>query len=131
MSNQENSSVMILLVEDQDDMAMLTSLYLQKAGFKVARAKHGKHALEMLASGTAPDLILLDVVMPVMDGYQFLNAANEEEAWSKIPVVMLTSLSDAKDVMKAVRGGAIDYCTKPIDPNDLLATISRLLGRVG
>ena len=117
----------ILLVEDQEIIAMLIAHMVKNAGYQHEHAENGQVALGMLRSGLRPDLILLDVVMPEMDGYQFLEELQRDDSLKDTPVVMLTALSDANDVLKAVKRGAMDYCTKPVDPDDLLATISRVM----
>lgn len=127
MTTQADDLTTILLVEDQEETAMLTSFYMKKWGYQLKHAVDGKQALEMLHDGFIPDLILLDVMMPVMDGYQFLEEIREDGVLKHIPVVMLTGLDDASAVLKAVKRGAVDYCTKPIEPDDLQATIQRLL----
>jgi len=127
MTAQAGNPTTILLVEDQEETAMLISFYMENWGYAFRHAANGQQALEMLQEGFAPSLILLDIMMPVMDGYQFLERLQEDEALQQIPVVMLTGLDEARDVLKAVKRGAIDYCTKPIEPDDLQATIQRLL----
>lgn len=127
MSTPAESSKHILVVEDQEIIAMVAGQLLKRAGYQYRHAANGKEALDLLQGGFRPDLILLDVVMPVMDGYQFLDAINADDSLKDIPVIMLTALDNATDVMKAVKRGAVDYCTKPIEPADLLAAVNRLL----
>ncbi len=117
----------VLIVEDQESNAILLGKLVEKAGYQHRYAENGKMALDMLHEGLRPDLILLDIVMPVMNGYEFLDACHSDQDLRTIPVIMLTALDDASDVLKAVKKGATDYCTKPIDPNDLLTTIKRVL----
>jgi len=117
----------ILLVEDQEVIAMLIGRLVNDAGYQHAHAENGQVALGLLKGGLRPDLILLDVVMPEMDGYEFLEELNRDDSLRATPVVMLTALNNANDVLKAVKRGAMDYCTKPVDPDDLLATINRVM----
>ena len=128
MDGNNNNSKTILVVEDQETISLLIGHLLRKAGYAYECAVNGQEALERLKEGFRPSLILLDVVMPVMDGYEFLDAMHEDAAISDIPVVMLTSLDHAQDVIRALKLGANDYCTKPIEPEDLLATVRRVVG---
>lgn len=128
MNSSSTTQKTILLVEDKQTIATTVSMVLNDAGYHVEHCLNGRVAIEQLASGFNPDLILLDVMMPVMDGYSALDAIKSSAPTSDIPVVMLTSLGDASDVMRALKSGAVDYCTKPIEPEDLLATIVRVLG---
>lgn len=120
----------ILLVEDQPLIAALESRVLEDAGYSTRVVTNGREALDLLRQGEwRPDLILLDVMMPVMDGHEMLAAISEEPDWSTVPVIMMTALDDAADVLKAMRSGAVDYCTKPFDPQDLVETVGRHLSR--
>lgn len=110
---------------------MLISFYMENWGYEFRHATNGQVAMDMLQEGFAPSLILLDIMMPVMNGYQFLEKLQEDEALRQIPVVMLTGLDEARDVLKAVTRGAMDYCTKPVKPEDLQATILRHLNPAG
>jgi CheY-like chemotaxis protein len=127
MDNFNNNSTTILVVEDQSQVAFLIGAVLDKAGYSHNHVANGQEAIKLLKDGLKADLILLDIVMPVMDGYEVLDALKADETFKDIPVVMLSGLEDATDVMKAVKKGALDYCTKPIDPDDLLSTLARFI----
>lgn len=127
MNVQDSTSSIILVVEDQETISILITHLLTKAGYQTELASNGQEALGKLKEGLRPTLILLDVIMPIMDGYEFLDAKHEDEELEAIPVIMLTGLGHAQDIMKALKLGAKDYCTKPIDPDDLLATVKRVL----
>ncbi|MCW8972077.1 MAG: response regulator [Gammaproteobacteria bacterium] len=117
----------ILLVEDQKSVAAMTGRMLNDAGYQYRHAHNGQEAIELLRNGVRPDLILLDIVMPVMGGYEFLDELNGNEALRELPVIMLTGLGEATAVLNAVRRGAVDYLTKPVEPEVLLACIGRVL----
>lgn len=119
----------ILVVDDQGDARMLVANLLDNNGYQHEEAGNGQEALGKLQSGLRPDLILLDIIMPEMDGYGFLDAISLDSEIKEIPVVMLTALGQPGDVVKALKLGAADYCTKPIEPNDMLGTIKRVLQR--
>lgn len=122
------SAKTVLIVEDQNEIAVIESYLLKSAGYKSRRATNGSEALERLRVGLRPDLILLDLVMPVMGGDQFLQEMRKDERFVDIPVVMLSAVDNPADVLRAVKHGAVDYCTKPLDPLALMQTIQRRLG---
>jgi signal transduction histidine kinase/DNA-binding response OmpR family regulator len=120
----------ILLVEDNPDLQAYIQLVL-KEKYHVVTAGQGQEAWTFLkAENTAkplPDLILSDLMMPVMDGYQLLERLKSDDATRHIPVVMLTARAEAQDKLKALRIGVDDYLTKPFDEEELLARIENLL----
>jgi len=130
----------ILLVEDNPDLREYIRLVLQDQ-YEVITAEHGQAALNLLQGGSmgrsgsggiqkmdqAPDLILSDLMMPVMDGYQLLEKLKSDDATRHIPVIMLTARAEAQDKLKALRIGVDDYLTKPFDEEELLARIENLL----
>ncbi len=117
----------VLVVEDHEPVARLVCKLLEREGYHSQWAANGEKALDVLADGYQPGLILLDVMMPVMDGFQFLDVIHNSTQWQEIPVVMLTAIDDAPSVIKAMKGGALEYCTKPIDPAELISSVQRLL----
>ena len=109
----------ILVVEDDPDVRMSIVEALEDASFRVASAGNGRQALEYLgAATTLPQLILLDLMMPVMDGFQFREAQGRVPTWAAIPTVVLTASSNAID-------GKTPTMAKPISLDDLVATASR------
>lgn len=127
MNETPANSQTVLVVEDQEETALLITYLVKSAGYQHKYASNGQEALDLLNDGLRPDLILLDAMMPVMGGYELLEELQKDESLKEIPVVMLTSLDEASDVLTAVKKGAVDYCTKPVDPDDLLATIQRFI----
>jgi DNA-binding response OmpR family regulator len=117
----------ILLVDDDPQFLDLYTLRLNQAGFQVLQAKNGKEGLE-LAKSQKPDLILLDVLMPVMDGAETLVALKGEETTKNIPILILTGLEDsAEDIKFAQESGAVDFINKTVDFKDLLKKIKEIL----
>jgi two-component system cell cycle response regulator DivK len=114
----------ILIIEDQDETREMYSLVLEREGYQVLHAADGVDGLR-LATEEHPDLILLDVLMPVMDGYEVL----EKIKMRKLPprVIMVTSLCSTEDVVRFTRAGACDYITKPVSPEDFRDTVKRVL----
>ena len=112
----------ILLVEDNEMNRDMLSRRLKKKGFEVVMAFDGKQGVEM-ASEHAPDLILLDMSLPVMDGWEAAQHLKNNDATKQIPVIALTAHAMAGDKEKAMEAGCDDYDTKPID-------FKRLLGKI-
>lgn len=119
----------VLVVEDEPENRLFIGLMLRTEGFDVSEAEDGPTALEMLSAGAAPDLILLDVMMPGLNGWQVFERLRERPDWKRIPVVMLTALAQRSDVERAVSLGVDGYLTKPFEPADLIHTIEETLGK--
>lgn len=117
----------ILLAEDEPQTAQLIEFKLKQAGFEVAHATDGESALT-LASATQPVLIILDGLMPVMDGFEVLRRLKESPRFQRIPVIMLTARSRDKDVVSGLELGAADYMVKPFSPSELVARVRKILG---
>ena len=117
----------ILLVEDNEMNRDMLSRRLKKKGFEVLMAFDGRQGVDM-ATSEAPDLILLDMSLPVMDGWEAAGHLKSNDATKAIPVIALTAHAMAGDKEKALEAGADDYDTKPVDLNRLLDKISALLG---
>jgi DNA-binding response OmpR family regulator len=117
----------ILVVDDDNDIRTLLRELLERRGFEVVEAADGRHALQELYGGR-PDLVLLDVGMPGMDGWTTLERIRE---LSDVPVVMLTARSAELEKTRGLRAGADDYVTKPFGRQELLARIEGLLRRSG
>lgn len=119
----------ILIIDDEPIHHMVLEEHLLDQGYKVIHAIDGAQGLEML-SMNQPDLILLDITMPVMDGFQTLEAIRKEKKYSDIPVLFLTSQESPPLKVKGFDLGADDYITKPFDKDELLARIKAALRRV-
>lgn len=112
-----------ILVVDDDTMLLKMAEELLSASYRVSLAKSGKHALRLLQSGFIPDLILLDIDMPEMDGYETISQIQRLEQLADIPVIFLTGLSQAEAELRGLRAGACDYITKPFVRSILLARL--------
>lgn len=117
----------IVLAEDDPQIARLTSFKLEKEGFEVIWEKDGGAAFESIKSNL-PDLVLLDIMMPVMNGYQVLKKMKEDDEIKNIPVIMLTAKGQERDVVTGIEMGADDYIVKPFRPAELTARIKKILG---
>lgn len=118
----------ILLVEDNDANRDMLSRRLMRKGYDVVMAIDGRQAVEMAAS-EGPDLILMDMSLPVIDGWEATRRVKAESATSTIPVIALTAHAMAGDREKAIEAGCEDYDTKPIDLPRLLDKMTALLAR--
>lgn len=117
----------ILVVDDEERLATLVKAYLEQAGFRVVIARDGRDAL-FIARQEKPDLILLDVMMPELDGHQFLRLHRQER---NTPIILLTAKVEEDDKVLGLELGADDYVSKPFSPRELLARIHALLRRTG
>ena len=116
----------ILIVDDTPDNLKLLSGLL-KESYKVKVANNGRKALEIAAAIPAPDLILLDVVMPEMDGYEVCATLKEAPGTRNIPVIFLTGRADEADRERGLAMGAVDYIAKPVDPPAVLQRVAALI----
>ena len=115
----------ILLVDDDPNILQVAGFAVTKAGYRVLTAKDGKQALELIR-GEAPSLVVLDIVMPEMDGIEVCRELRRESA---VPVIFLTSMDDEIDRIVGLELGADDYLTKPFSPRELVARIRAVLRR--
>ena len=119
----------IMLVDDDRDILGLTQAILRGAGYSVAIAASGREALSgILAS--RPDLVLLDVNMPDMDGWELLRLLQADESTGRIPIVMFSVKMEVRDKVHALQEGALDYITKPFSHDELLQRVERIFARL-
>ena len=118
----------ILVIDDDLDSLKLIGLLLQRQGYEVAAAPSGSEGLEMARSET-PDLILLDIMMPTMDGYEVCRRLRSDPQLTHIPVIMFTAKTRVDDKVAGFEAGADDYLTKPTHPAELASRIRTLLTR--
>ncbi|MFH1278440.1 MAG: response regulator [Candidatus Eisenbacteria bacterium] len=116
----------ILVVDDEEMIRRVISLHLNKGGFEVLLAKNGREGIE-LAKSWRPDLILLDVMMPEMDGCDAARRLRSDFATSQIPIIMLTARQEVDDKLSGLEAGANDYITKPFAVTELIARIRTVL----
>ena len=116
----------VLIVDDEPHMLRLTELSLKKGGFEILIGRNGREALE-IAAREHPDLIVMDVVMPELDGLAALRQLKENPVTAAIPVIMLTMRGQTVARQQAAESGAAIYITKPYSPSQLLAEAKRIL----
>lgn len=115
-----DNSCSVLVVEDCEDLRELEISFLESFGFKVASASNGQEALSILASIPRPCIVLLDLMMPIMNGRQFLNTIKKTEEYSSIPVLIISAIAEVSDT-----SGAIGYLKKPINLDSLKNVITQ------
>nr|WP_290665671.1 adenylate/guanylate cyclase domain-containing protein [Ardenticatena sp.] len=128
MTTQQKEVSRILVVEDTDDLRALMRMRLERRGHTVLEARHGREALQILASEPV-DIILLDIMMPEMNGFETLETIKSDLSLRHIPVVVLSALNDTDSIVKCIRMGADDYLVKPFKSVFLYARIDNLLER--
>ena len=119
----------ILLVDDEEDILDFLELILDEQGYTVIKANSGREALAA-AQLNHPELILLDIMMPEMDGWEVLKLLKADEEVSHIPVAMLTARTEMKDKIQGLQEGAIDYICKPFATKELLDKLEIILAQV-
>ena len=122
------SKATILVVDDSVTVRKVTSRFLERQGFNVVLAKDGIDALEILQE-TTPDLMLLDIEMPRMDGFEVATQVRHNKRLQQLPIIMITSRTGEKHRERALEIGVNDYMGKPFQENQLLSKIETLLGK--
>ena len=119
----------VLVIDDEAPIRLLCRVNLEAEGTNVLEAANGEHGLE-LARQERPDAILLDVMMPGLDGWTVAERLLEDDATRRIPIIFLTARADVRDRARGLGTGGLDYITKPFNPVELAPTVRALLERV-
>ena len=118
----------ILIADDEPDVRDLVAYRLSRSGYELLEARDGEEALR-LALERLPDLAVLDVMMPKLDGYELTGRLRAAEATRTMPIIMLTARAQEADITRAFEVGADDYLRKPFNPDELVARVRAVLGR--
>jgi DNA-binding response OmpR family regulator len=118
----------ILVVDDEDDILNFLELVLSEKGYQVSTASGGQEALTK-AQLERPDLVLLDIMMPQMDGWEVLKLLRVDEETAEVPVAMLSARTEARDRVQGLQEGAIDYICKPFSLSELLSKIEAIFSQ--
>jgi DNA-binding response OmpR family regulator len=118
----------VLAADDDEDILELVAFRLERSGYTVLRARDGEQALE-LARTEKPDLAVLDVMMPKLDGFELTRRLRAEEATSRMPIILLTARAQDTDLDRGFQSGADDYIRKPFSPQELSTRVQAILGR--
>jgi len=128
MGLHEASSPLVLVAEDDEDIRSLVAFRLERAGYRVVAAADGRRAYEV-AVAQLPDLAVLDVMMPRLDGYELMRRLRADERTSRLPIILLTARAQESDVQRGLEAGADDYIRKPFSPQEVMARVQAILGR--
>lgn len=120
------ASKRILICDDDPVILRLLQVNLELEGYDVLLAHHGEDAIEV-ATAEHPDLVILDIMMPKLDGYQTCERLKANDETKEIPVVFLSAKAQQTDIERGKEFGVADYLTKPFDPNDLIDVVERLI----
>ena len=125
------SYLSILVIEDDEPVAQVLKFMLEQQNYAVTIIADGRAARTQIESGTnPPSLILLDVILPYVDGFELLGLIRAQEGWTLTPVIMLTAKTTEQDIVRALDAGANEYVVKPFQPDELLDLIQRYLREV-
>jgi DNA-binding response OmpR family regulator len=124
---QSADQPVVLVAEDDEQIAYLLQFLLEREGFRVLLARDGHEAQQFIDEIPPPRLVMLDIMMPYADGFEVLARLRARPDWSATPVIMLTARSQEKDIVRALDAGASDYVVKPFLPEELKARIRRLV----
>jgi DNA-binding response OmpR family regulator len=134
MDNQQAPAPLVLVVEDDDHIAQVLRFMLERQGYRVTHLADGRAASGYIAGAGAdtanlplPDLVLLDVMLPYIDGFELVAQARARAEWAAVPILMLTAKNTERDTVRALDAGANDFVIKPFQPNELLARVRRFL----
>jgi DNA-binding response OmpR family regulator len=118
----------VLVVEDDDHISQVLKFMLERQGYRVVHLADGRAAVSHVESSVVPpDLVLLDVMLPYVDGFEIVRLIRAQPAWAAVPVLMLTAKNTERDTVRALDAGANDFVIKPFQPNELLARVRRFL----
>jgi PleD family two-component response regulator len=117
----------ILIVDDEPHIRRILRYLLEQQGYVVEEASNGQMAIDMVEGGLEPDLMLLDLMMPHMDGFEVCERLRQSPGTAQLPVIMVTAKGEVTDRIRGLQGGANDYLTKPYDNKELLARVHNLL----
>lgn len=119
---------LLLLVDDNEQNLELLEAYLEEVGGTIVTARDGLEALKAIEQ-RRPDVMLLDIMMPRMSGYQLCKKLKSEESTKSIPIIMVTALNEVSDMERATELGADDFISKPLNKPDLVARVRKALGQ--
>jgi DNA-binding response OmpR family regulator len=123
-----NGQPLILIADDDPDILALVSFRLERAGYEVVQARNGEEAVQV-ALARQPDLAVIDVMMPRIDGYEATRQLRQHEGTSRMPIILLTARVQEEDIARGFDAGADDYVKKPFSPQELGSRVQAVLGR--
>ncbi len=129
MTDHDNESTQtVMVVEDDQIISSLLRHMLARRGFEVHLAMDGRQATQMVEElAVPPGLVMLDVMLPFVDGFDLITLMRSKNAWKDVPIIMLTSKAQEQNIVRALDAGATDYVVKPFQPEELMARVRRLV----
>lgn len=116
-----------LVVEDDEQIGQLVKFIVEREGFEVVLAQDGRAVQQLIAANPAPSVIVMDVMLPFVDGLQLIAEIRAHAGWKNCPAIMLSAKSQDKDIARALAAGANGYLVKPFLPEDLRASIRQVI----
>ena len=126
-SSHQASPQTIMIVEDDEDMVTLLQFLVEREGCQAIVATEGRQARSLVDTLSPPRLVLLDVMLPYLNGFELVTYIRSKAPWHEVPIVMLTADSAERDIVRALDAGASDYVVKPFNPKELMARLRRFL----
>ena len=123
----ESRRPQVMLAEDDPEMSHVLEFLLRRQGFVVEAFADGRDAVRRIETGPPADLLLVDVMMPFVNGLHVVRALRLQQSWQGVPAIVLSGKSAEADIVEAFDAGASDYVTKPFKPNELIARVRALL----
>lgn len=117
----------VLVVDDNEHVAFLLGYMLAREGFETVTLRDGRAAAHYIAESPPADAVLLDLMLPYLDGFEILSIMRAHPAWKAVPVIVLSARSDEADVVRALDSGASDFVRKPYRPLELMARLRRAI----
>lgn len=128
--SEPNRRPRALVVEDGEHFAFLLDYMLKRERFEVVTLRDGREAAHHIAASSPPDVVLLDLMLPYLDGFELLGLIRAHPHWKHVPVIILSARSAESDVVRALDSGATDFVRKPYRPRELLARLRRAMGSI-
>jgi len=123
---EASETLSVFLVEDDEIISNIVCHLMKKQGYDIQKADDGKKAIDMIETLPPPNLAILDIMLPYVDGFELIKKIRENENWKDVPILMLTSKAQEEDIARAFTTGANDYVSKPFQSKELLARVKRL-----
>ena len=120
-------AIKVLLADDEEDVKIVLKMFLESKGYETCTAYDGLDAIDQ-ARNEKPDVILLDIMMPLVDGFEVCRTLKADPATAQIPIIMLSAASHSESVQKGIDAGAAEYLVKPFEPEHLVKTLEKIVG---
>lgn len=119
-----------LIIEDDESIAQLLEFLMRREAFSVEVCRDGRTAEQRIVNGVPPALVIMDVMLPYVDGFELIALLRRQPLWQDVPVLMLSAKSQEHDIVRAIEAGSNAYVVKPFQPQELMARVRNLVRRV-